>query len=821
MSPPVVRARTRARRYVGWLAGHGGLVLAIGTLLFAAALYLVAFELPLKADFAYLLPPDAPAVRDQRRLEAMVSTQDTALLIVQAPDPATRVAVVQELTARLRTLPPTQVAHLETDDADTRAFLRANRHLFVPLADLERGRDALRARINAAKLKANPLYVSLDDDDDAQAAAKAQAQLDDLERQRTDAMARLDRSSYVSADGAAGLIVVRTAFSKTDVAAGAQLVVELARARDAAMAAHPDTKVGIAGGVVNVVAEHDALEHGMLLSSIVTALLVGLVLILYFRSVLLLVFLTVSLVTATTMAFGAAALTVGHLNAATAFLGAIIAGNGVNYGILLIARYLEERRVGAPEDAMAAAIAGTTRPTLVASFGASIAYGSLAATSFRGFADFAIIGAIGMIVCWISAFTVLPVLVLRWAATPRLPKGEPIIGRILAGLLGFKRPAMVGLVTLALSAGAAIVTYRYVAADPFEYDVKKLRSEGADAVSSRDWMVISDRLFGSGISGQTYIAADRPAQVPMIVAALRKVDEHAAPGDETFGTIHSILELVPEHQPEKLAVLDQIRALLDDPALADLAPDEQRRLTELRPPDGLAPITTASLPAEIADKLRERGGTIGFIIGVRPGPRMDDWDGHDLIRFATAIRKLELPDGETVTTSGPSVIFADVVGAIQDDGPGVTLVAAVGLVLMVLLVVGRNRQSIAVLTATGLGALGLTAACALLGVRVNFLDFVALPITLGLGVDYAINVAHRHHQEDSAVETLRTSGSAVFLCSLTTIIGYGSLLVSDNLAIRGFGFASLIGEVCCLSTALIVVPALLGLGRRRAPATQP
>jgi predicted RND superfamily exporter protein len=47
---------------------------------------------------------------------------------------------------------------------------------------------------------------------------------------------------------------------------------------------------------------------------------------------------------ATAAAFGAAALTVGHLNAATAFLGAIIAGNGINYGILLIARYLRSRR---------------------------------------------------------------------------------------------------------------------------------------------------------------------------------------------------------------------------------------------------------------------------------------------------------------------------------------------------------------------------------------------------------------------------------------------------------------------------------------------
>ena len=62
----------------------------------------------------------------------------------------------------------------------------------------------------------------------------------------------------------------------------------------------------------------------------------------------------------------------------------------------MIARYLEERRTSDVDDALATAIVGTLRPTAVASLGASIAYGSLAATSFKGFADFAVIGAIGM-----------------------------------------------------------------------------------------------------------------------------------------------------------------------------------------------------------------------------------------------------------------------------------------------------------------------------------------------------------------------------------------------------------------------------------------
>src|SRR4030095_14206459 len=109
---------------------------------------------------------------------------------------------------------------------------------------------------------------------------------------------------------------------------------------------------------------------------------------------------------------------------------------------------------------------------------------------------------------------------------------------------------------------------------------------------------------------------------------------------------------------------------------------------------------------------------------------------------------LHLPDGETVTTSGSSVIFADIVSAIERDGPVVTLIAAVGLVIMVVLLVGRNRRALAVLARTIGGSLFMVSACALLGLKVNFLDFVALPITLGLGIDYAINVAHRYDHQD-------------------------------------------------------------------------
>jgi hypothetical protein len=389
---------------------------------------------------------------------------------------------------------------------------------------------------------------------------------------------------------------------------------------------------------------------------------------------------------------------------------------------------------------------------------------------------------------------------------------------MLVRVLGFRRPVVVCVVATVLALGATGIVMSYVAHDPFEYDITRLRSEGSDAVTARAWMSQSDRTFGRGYSGRTYIAADRLDQIPLIVNALRAHDAAAPPDRQTVGSITSILDFVPDDQTRKLAVLSRIRELLDDEALAALTDSERAELAELRPPDELGVITAQSLPSIIRDPLEEKDGRIGYIISIRPAPRLDEWNGHDLIRFASAVRTLQLPDGETVTTSGASVVFADIVSSISSDGPRVTAFAGIGLIFMVVLLVGRNRRAVAVLVATTAGSLLMVAVCAVLGLKVNFLDFVALPITLGIGVDYAINVAYRHHHEGvpDPLATLRTSGSAVFVCSLTTIIGYGSLLISENMAIRGFGQASLIGEVACVATALVLVPALLAVRHKPA-----
>jgi len=787
----------RSRRYVAWL-GRRARWIALGSV-FTVALsaYLTVFHLPLRADFAYLLPADAPSVRDAERLAQRMPAQDTMLMLVVAPDPASREAAGKQALAGVSTIGPELVQQVESDDSELREFVAAHRHLYIPLEDLVLARETLDAEVAKAKARANPVFIDLDD-------SPRDPKLDDLRAKQAAGEAQLAKRSSVSADGHTQVLVIKTAFRGTDVEKGVALMTKLEDLASSIRHDHPSVMIGFAGGPAVTVAEHGALTRGMLMSSLITMFLVALVLMLYLRSVRMLLLLGANILGATIVAFGVAAATVGHLNAATAFLGAIIAGNGVNYGILLVARYLEERRDHPVEEALATALAATLRPTLVASLGAAIAYGALAATEFRGFADFALIGGVGMLVCWLCSYVMLPLMILRFARTITKEPSK-VFGRAVVGLFGFRRPAVALAVAGGLSLGAIVVTTHYIADDPFEYDLPKLRSQAPDAVSARAWLKLSDVSFGrglAGLAGQTFIAVDRAEQVPDVVDALAALRVK----EPIVGPTRSILDVVPRDQEAKLVELAAIRETMDAAGFDD------PELAKLRPPDDLRAITAKDLPPSVAVRLTERDGRIGHIVAVKPGPDFDERNGKDLIKFADAVRQIRLANGETVSTAGASVMFADVLTQIQKDGPLITGIAAIGLVVMVLLVVGRSRKSYAVLAATAAGSIGMVAVCALWGLKINFLDFVSLPITLGLGIDYAINVADRA-QEDDPIGALRSTGGTVLVCSMTTMIGYASLLVSDNMAIRGFGLASLIGEITCVAAAFVIVPAIVAMRR--------
>ena len=110
-----------------------------------------------------------------------------------------------------------------------------------------------------------------------------------------------------------------------------------------------------------------------------------------------------------------------------------------------------------------------------------------------------------------------------------------------------------------------------------------------------------------------------------------------------------------------------------------------------------------------------------------------------------------------------------------------------------------------------IGTLWMLGLQGFVGIKFNFFNFIALPLTFGIGIDYPINIFIRCRQENfqNYSRILLGSGVAVILCSITTIIGYLTLLEATNQALISFAILALIGETTCLVTAVFVLPAIL------------
>jgi hypothetical protein len=144
-------------------------------------------------------------------------------------------------------------------------------------------------------------------------------------------------------------------------------------------------------------------------------------------------------------------------------------------------------------------------------------------------------------------------------------------------------------------------------------------------------------------------------------------------------------------------------------------------------------------------------------------------------------------------------------------------VTAFAAVVVVVLIATHNlRGALVVLTSLLLGVLWMLGGAAYAGVKLNFLNFIALPITFGVGCEYPFNVYDRSRLLGGNVRgSLRRVGGAVALCSYTTTIGYSSLLLADMQALQSFGLVAMSGEIACVVGALFVVPSLLHVLSRR------
>jgi predicted RND superfamily exporter protein len=786
----------------------------------AGAIGTVHLYSDLRTDVAELLPARTRSARDLDAVTARVGGFAGLTVILHGADPVTLEVFADDLADALGEDRAGLVRWIEYRVDDVVDFYRPRLLLFAGKRDLEELRDALRARIEWERSSAAGTSRGAPPD--------PAPVLERIAGERKDLLGRFP-SGYTMGNvpGAAPgekmtilAMIVRMAGAQDDHARIVRLdrlvrdTVERLGPRRYA----PGLRVAYAGAVRSSVLEHAALAQDLVWATSLVVLACAAAVAVYHRTWKAIFAVGIPLVCATLATFGISDLLVGNLNTNTAFLGSIVVGNGINVGLIFFARYLEERRRGKdPLPAMVVAVGDTWLATLTAALAAGAAYASLLATDFRGFNQFGLIGGVGMALSWIFAYVMMPPLVLAWERAWSIPKAgqrpaRPLFTLALSEVVE-RAPRGTALAAAGLTAVALVLVARF-ARDPFEHDFRKLRSEAALAQGGVAWWDARvDSLFGDHLTPTVLLGKDE-AEARAVAAA---VEAHRRAHPEgTIGHVLSIATFVPERQEEKLPILRQIRALATPEHLAFLPPDRRRAALALLPPEGLAPFGAKDLPEAVRRRLTERDGRIGTPVLVYQAGSVDVWDAREVVRFAEELRSIPLPGDPPAASM--LLLLADVVRSIARDGPRATVLSLGAVTLLVVFAFGLGKRSVRfvadaawVLASLGLGVVWFGGLAGALGMKLNVLSFIALPITFGIGVDYATNMLQRRRVDDarSIADVVRTTGGAVALCSLTTILGYSSLLVGQSQALISFGVLADLGEVACLAAALLALPAVM------------
>lgn len=775
-----------------------------------------ATRLDLRSDFIELLPTDSPSVQNLEHLKERVASYATLTVAIESPDLKASQRFADDLVARLRTFPYDRIRFVDYNLNELTEFYKKNKWLYADLADLRDFRDRLRQRIEE-ETRAS-VVEWLDDEP----PPKTDLRIDELKakyEKKVQEQERYPDGYYVTPDRSLLAVFIRPPSTMNTHEEAVRLVQDVRAEVDALDPSryHPAMKVGFTGEVMTGIEEREALASDARFISTAALLLVLGAIVVYFRSLRSVMIVGMPMLLGLVVAFAVGFFAVGYLNTATAFLGAIIAGNGINTMIMIGARFFEEiRRLGPQglDEALRIAVRSTARATLVADVTSAIAYGSLMVAGFRGFRQFGVIGGVGMVACWLASYAFGPALIaalhrIRPLGSRRASHEHPI-AHAIAGFI-VRRPRLI-LGTATLLSLASILVLVPFARDPFEYDFHNLRNRESVERGSAKLSNRVDQIFDLPRS-PTPILADDLSQVPRIQRAI--LDDPASKG--VIHEVQTILDYLPTQQEEKLAVLADIREMIDR-KIDFLDEKEQRDVLEYRPPETLRVLTVADVPDMIARPFTEVDGTRGRILYAYHPRKESLLNGRFLLRYAEFLRSVRV-DGEGLIAVGQAMVFADMIWAIEHDGVLVTALCFAGVLIFLVVSFRSLRALVLVMTPLLCGLLWMLGSAAAFDLKINFLNFVVIPITIGIGVDYATYLFARVRQEgpERIHAVIESTGGAVFLTSLTTIIGYATLITSTNMALQTFGILADIGEVACLAAAELVLCALVVMMARRTP----
>lgn len=558
----------------------------------------------------------------------------------------------------------------------------------------------------------------------------------------------------------------------------------------------------------------------------------------------------------TTAAFAAVA--VGHLNLISVAFGVLYVGLGLDYALYLCMQLRERLGQGLPtQDALPRAAADVAGYMLVCALTVSLGFFAFIPTAFTGIGELGIISGAGMFISLGLSLSLLPALITRWPPEAARIAWQPSThGRLSAVLRWpYRYARAIWIVTLALVAVAlwlapqarfdadplnlrdphseALATFRDLEVDPnvptLTLSVLASDAAAAEALQKRLSALPEVKRV---LDLDSFVPEDQDRKLPILEdlvfalgPALSSPADHgpvppkADPGDaDAIAVLIEALRTATDAGTGSAALRKAGHDLLDRLTAVRAAVEQGDAAILPR----LRTVLLGSLPAQI-DDLKTALQAHAVTAADLPPALVARWqsaDGRRRIEIWPR-EKLDTPEAMTrfiaaVRTVAPDATGApvaqvesakSVVGAFRLAFAS-ALIAITGVLLLLL----RNLvDTLLVLVPLLLAGLFTVAGSVLLAVPFNFANVIALPLILGVGVDYGVYLVQRGRDAAAARGGLLHTGTAraVLFGALITMANFGNLMFARHPGMVSMGALLTIGLAMTLVCALVLLPSLL------------
>jgi predicted RND superfamily exporter protein len=220
-------------------------------------------------------------------------------------------------------------------------------------------------------------------------------------------------------------------------------------------------------------------------------------------------------------------------------------------------------------------------------------------------------------------------------------------------------------------------------------------------------------------------------------------------------------------------------------------------------------ISLGQVPAFLRKQFTTKDGELGKFVMIYPEGSLAD--GRRSIAFAKEIGRLTTEDGTTYHAASTSLVAANMLMLVRAEAPWMVAATFVIVALLMLLNFRDVRWAGLALVPLVVGVLWMLLGMEVFGLKLNFFNMVVLPAILGIGNDAGVHMVHRYREEGrrSLWTVLRSTGEHVTMGTLTTMIGFGGLLLSIHPGLNSMGTLAVVGLGTTLTAAIVFLPGLL------------